>query len=222
MISNCASTSNVNTCEQCAPGYTLVRYSSCYSTNTTNCPLGTLPRTVNGVSFCQVFNLLNCQTNAPDGLSCTTCSKGFTSINGVCFSVISTLPCPNNTCNCQGAYFAGNCYSTQLSNCLATTDNIYCTLCQDQYFLSNGACTRYIKNNDINCNVLAPDGITCAGCNLNYFLNSDFICTRNFQLCTPTCSACPYGFDLFNGNCYSKDPLCLVYNFTQQVCQLCI
>lgn len=192
MIANCLTTANVNTCDQCKQNYTLVRYANCYSTNVTACPLGSLPRTDNGVSFCQPFHILNCQANSLDGASCVTCAQGFTLINGVCFLVQNTIPCQNNNCGCQGAYFGNTCYSTQLTNCLQTTDNFYCTLCNDNYYLSNGVCTKFIKNNDINCNVLAADGFTCAGCNLNYFLNSDFICTRNFQLCPNACSSCPW------------------------------
>ena len=222
MIANCLNTSNVDTCDKCSPNFVLVRYSNCFSTNVTACPLGSLPRAVNSVSFCQRFNLLNCQTNSPDGTSCSVCNRGFTPINGVCFSVSSSVPCPGNSCNCQGAYFGDNCYSTQLANCLQTVDNFHCELCQDLFYLSNGACLKYIKNNDINCNVLQPDGATCAGCNLNYFLNPDFICAKNFQLCPNGCTACPWnGFYLFNGNCYHQDPLCLVYDFGNQVCELC-
>jgi hypothetical protein len=222
MIANCAATANVNTCDQCNTGYTLVRYSSCFNTNVSACLPGTLPRTVNGLSFCQQYNVLNCQTSSLDGSSCATCAQGFTAINGVCFTVQSTVPCPGNSCNCKGAYFGNNCYTTQLPNCLQTSDNIYCNLCNDQYFLSNGACLSFIKNNDINCNVLASDGVTCAGCNLNYFLNSDFICAKNFQLCPNACTSCPWnGFSLYNGNCYYQDPLCLVYDFAKQICELC-
>ena len=52
MLPNCASTTNVNTCDQCMPGFALVRFSSCLSTNIANCPVGSLPRTVNGISYC--------------------------------------------------------------------------------------------------------------------------------------------------------------------------
>lgn len=54
MIDNCAVTSNINTCDQCSAGYVLVLYSNCFSSNVANCPLGSVPRTVNGVPFCQI------------------------------------------------------------------------------------------------------------------------------------------------------------------------
>ena len=52
-LTNCASTTNVNTCDQCNTGYALIRYSSCLSTDIANCSKGSLPRTVNGVSYCE-------------------------------------------------------------------------------------------------------------------------------------------------------------------------
>lgn len=198
MIPNCVATVDVNTCDQCASGFALIRHSNCFSTNVTNCAPGTLPRTVNGVSFCQQFDVLSCANLSTDGLSCATCSPGFTAINGRCFTVQNTIPCPANSCNCQGYYFSNSCYNVQLSNCLQSSDNIYCDLCVDLFYSANGVCTRFIKTNDINCNVLTADGRTCAGCNLNYFLNENFICTKNFQLCPNGCSSCPWeGFSLF-------------------------
>lgn len=120
------------------------------------------------------------------------CSQGYSLINGVCKNILSTIQCSNNSCFCQGYYFQNNCYNIQLPNCLQSADKIYCDLCADLYYSSNGVCLKFIKNNDINCNVLTADGTKCAGCNLNYFLNSDFICVKNFQLCPNGCSACPY------------------------------
>jgi hypothetical protein len=114
MIPNCASTSNINTCDSCMNGYALIRYSNCYSTNVASCLPGTLPRTVSGVSFCQPYNVYSCDTRSTDGASCANCSKGFTSINGVCLVVQNSIPCPGNNCNCQGYYFSNNCYNTQL------------------------------------------------------------------------------------------------------------
>lgn len=222
MIPNCESTTDINTCTSCKSGYVLIRYSNCFSQNISNCPMGSLPRNVNGVSFCQQFDVLNCNNTSPDGLYCIQCNQGFTSINGRCFIVSNTINCPSGSCNCQGGYYFGdNCYMTQISNCLKTSDNIYCDLCNDLFYASRGVCTKFIKNSDINCNVLAADGITCAGCVLNYFLNSDFICTKTFQLCLNGCTSCPVGFELYNSNCYYNDPLCLYYNFTLNACQLC-
>jgi len=76
VIANCVATTNVNSCDQCAVGYVLVGYSNCFSTNITNCSSGSLPRTVNGVSFCQKFIILSCTTLSLDGGSCTNCSQG--------------------------------------------------------------------------------------------------------------------------------------------------
>ena len=53
MLTNCQSTTNVNTCDQCIPGYQLIRFSACLSTAINNCQPGSLPRTVNGVSYCE-------------------------------------------------------------------------------------------------------------------------------------------------------------------------
>lgn len=52
MLPNCQSTTNVNTCDKCNTGFALIRYSSCLSTDTQQCAKGSLPRTVNGVSYC--------------------------------------------------------------------------------------------------------------------------------------------------------------------------
>ena len=70
MIENCKTTDAPNTCDECEAGYVLERYSNCYSTDVENCPLGTLPRTTNGSSFCQRYNLINCVRLSTDGRSC--------------------------------------------------------------------------------------------------------------------------------------------------------
>lgn len=222
MIANCASTTNINTCDQCLPGFALIRFSNCYSTNVSNCPLGSLPRTLNGVSYCQQFLIINCNQPALNSLSCITCSRGFTLINGICFPVQSTTPCQANACSCQGYYFNNLCYRIQQNNCLQTSDGVYCDLCNNTFYSSNGFCVQYTKPDDINCNLISLDGTRCAACNQNYVFNSDFICVRNFQLCPTTCSSCPFnGFSLYQGNCLYSDPLCQIYNFTRQACQLC-
>lgn len=84
-----------------------------------------------------------------------------------------------------------------------------------------GFCYQYTKSDDINCNLYTLDNGRCAACNLNYVLNSDFICVRDFHLCTTPCTSCPTNFNLYEGNCLPKDPLCRVYNFTKQACVLC-
>lgn len=66
------------------------------------------------------------------------------------------------------------------------------------------------------------DGTRCAGCNLNYVLDSDFICVRNFNLCPNGCSQCPTGLQLYETNCLPIDPLCSVYNTSKQACVLCL
>ena len=134
----------------------------------------------------------------------------------------SSLPCPNRNCNCQTYYFNNNCYRIQLANCLKSSDGVYCDLCNNAYYSSNGVCVQFVKPDDINCNLLTLDGSRCAGCNQNYVLDSNFICVKNFQLCPTACSACTYnGFNLYQGNCLYSDPLCQIYNFTRQACQLC-
>lgn len=222
MIQNCASTTNINTCDQCSTGFTLIRYSNCFSTDTANCPLGSLPRTVNGVTYCQQFFIINCNQASLNRAFCQNCSQGYTLINGICFSVQSALPCPSQNCNCQGYYFNNTCYKIQLVNCLVSGDGVYCDLCNNTYYSSNGFCVQFVKQDDINCNLLTLDSSRCAGCNQNYVLNSDFICVKNFQLCPTTCTSCSYnGFSLYQGNCLYSDPLCQIYNFTRQACQLC-
>lgn len=76
LVANCLSTTNVNYCSQCAPGYVLVSYSNCFSTQIASCSLGSLPRTVNGTSYCQVFTIYNCLTLSAAGNSCANCSSG--------------------------------------------------------------------------------------------------------------------------------------------------
>lgn len=223
LIQNCASASNVNTCDKCKDGYSLIRFSNCYFSDTNNCPSGTLPRSVNGSSFCQQYPVLNCETSTAERSSCSVCKTGYTLINGICFSVQNAVPCAGNSCLCQGYYFSNTCYSVQLSECSSSADKVYCDLCNDLYYSNNGVCLKFIKNDDINCNLLTADGLRCAGCNLNYYLSPDFICVMNYQLCTTPCTTCPWiGFSLFNGNCFNEDPLCLVYSFTEQTCKLCV
>jgi len=76
MVANCISATNVNYCDHCAPGYVLVSYSNCFSTQVANCSAGSLPRTVNGVSYCQVYTIYNCITLSTAGNSCLSCSPG--------------------------------------------------------------------------------------------------------------------------------------------------
>lgn len=221
LLPNCAVSNDINTCSQCANGFVLVKYTHCYSSSVNNCSLGSLPRKSNGLNFCQTYSIFNCKTPYIDNSYCQVCNDGYTLINGICFSVQSTIPCPNSACSCTGYYFNNNCYNIKLSNCLQTTDKVYCDLCADTYYSASGVCQQYTKPNDMNCNLM--NGYRCAACNLNYVLNSDFICVRNFQLCPNSCSSCPYnGFSLYQGNCLFSDPLCQVYNFTQQICQLCM
>lgn len=133
----------------------------------------------------------------------------------------STL-CAGNSCLCSGFYLNGTCYNIMLANCLQSADKIYCDLCADLYYDFNGFCSTAIKASDPNCNALSADGSRCTGCNLNYLLNSDFICVTDFQLCSTACTQCPNSnFQLYNGNCYYTDPFCIVYNFTTAVCVLC-
>jgi len=222
MIPNCLATTNINTCDQCMSDYTLIRYSNCYSTNVSNCGLGSLPRNLNGVNYCQQFSIINCNQPSLNSLYCINCGQGYTQINGICFSVQSSTPCPNQTCSCKSTYFNNTCYTIQLNNCLRSSDGVYCDLCNNTYYSLNGFCVQFVKPDDINCNLLTLDGSRCAGCNQNYVLNSDFICVKNFQLCLTACTSCAYnGFSLYQGNCLYSDPLCQIYNFTLQACQLC-
>lgn len=52
MLPHCLETTSVDTCDSCASGYSLIRYSNCFSTNVDNCPLGSLPRSPDGKSYC--------------------------------------------------------------------------------------------------------------------------------------------------------------------------
>lgn len=221
MLPNCIQAVTVSTCDQCAQNYTLVRFSNCYSTDVSNCSLGSLPRTVNGVSYCQVFSNLNCDFPSNDNSFCNTCNRGYTLINGICFLVRSAIQCAGNSCGCQGFYFNNTCYSVQISNCLQSRDGIYCDLCGDNSYASKGACFNFTKADDINCNLLTLDRTRCSACNLNYVLNADFICVRDFGLCPKGCTSCPATFNLYQGNCLPSDPLCRIYNFTRQTCVLC-
>ena len=184
MLPNCASTNNVNTCDQCNTGFALIRYSSCLSTDIGNCAKGSLPRTVNGVSFCEEYSEINCVIPSLDGKTCQVCRQGYQPLNGICFQMPSQpLACPNNQCQCQGYYYQNSCYTITLSNCLQSKDGIYCNLCADGYFISRGFCVKFIKPDDHNCNLLTLDGSRCSACNLNYVLDANFYCVRDFQLC---------------------------------------
>ena len=222
MIQNCQTTTNVVSCDQCSSGFVLIRYSKCLSTDIANCSSGSLPRSVQGVSYCEQYSPINCLIPALGNKYCSTCLQGYTSINGICFRSSSSVPCPGNNCQCQGYYNQDQCYNLTLSNCLTTQDKVYCSLCDDNYFISQGFCVQFVKADDINCNLLTLDGSRCSACNLDYVLDSNFICVRNFNLCPNGCNSCPYNkFTLYEGNCLPEDPLCRVYNFTTQVCVLC-
>ena len=146
-------------------------------------------------------------------------------ILGICFQMSSQpLPCPNNQCQCQGYLYNSTCYAITLSNCLQSSDGIYCNLCSDGYFISRGFCVKFVKPDDHNCNLLTLDGSRCSACNLNYVLDSNFYCVKDFQLCAAQiCTSCAQysNFVLFGGNCLPVDPLCNVFNFTTQRCILC-
>ena len=134
------------------------------------------------------------------------------------------LQCQNNQCQCQGYYFNNNCYSIKLSNCLTSKDGIYCDLCADGYYISFGFCVKFVKPDDPNCNLLTLDGSRCSACNLNYVLDSNFYCVRDYQLCqgNSTCACTFNNFVFYQDNCLPIDGLCRVYNFTSQVCILCL
>jgi hypothetical protein len=70
----------------------------------------------------------------------------------------------------------------------------------------NGICLVPVKQDDVNCNVLAPLRNYCTGCNKNYYLNGDAFCQRFFNL-----TMCPTASGLFyaaGGFCFYNDIRC--------------
>jgi hypothetical protein len=70
MLPNCVSSTNVNYCDECSPGYIVASYIICLSTQVANCSSGTLPRKVGSINFCQAYYVYNCQTLAVKGDFC--------------------------------------------------------------------------------------------------------------------------------------------------------
>lgn len=152
------------------------------------------------------------------GQGCQICLPNYRTLNGICLMIGSNLTCPGNNCQCQGYYYQNTCYAITVPNCLQSTDRIYCDLCADGYKIDRGICVKFVKDDDINCNVLTTDNTRCDGCNFNYVLDPNYICVRNFSIPANNCLG---NFWLYNGICFSRDPLCIVYNFAQMVCGLC-
>jgi len=137
------------------------------------------------------------------GTGCQVCSTNFRILNGICLMITSNSSCPNNQCQCQGYYYQNNCYAITLPNCLQSADKIYCDLCADGYKIDKGTCVKFIQGDNINCNVLAPDGTRCSGCTFGHVLDPNYICVKNFSLCLGapcTAATCFYSnFILYNG-----------------------
>jgi hypothetical protein len=168
-----------------------------------NCPPGSLP----ALGFCQPLPVQNCQLAPSANQTCSSCNPGFTLINGLCQNVKSSTPCTSTNCPCQdGFVFANTCYKTQIAQCNIYRDPVYCAACSFGFVAINGICLVPVKQDDINCNVLAPLSDYCSGCNKNYNLNIDAFCQRFFNL-----TVCPLSTGLFhteNGFCFYNDIRC--------------
>lgn len=85
----------------------------------------------------------------------------------------------------------------------------------------DGICLEPVKQDDVNCNVLAPLSDYCTGCNQDYFLNIDAFCYRNFNL-----TNCPVASGYFypeNDKCLYRDRRCVSVDFRNNsyVCLRC-
>lgn len=121
--------------------------------------------------------------------------------------MLNSTSCPSGTCQCSNGFvFGQNCYRISIDQCNIYRDSIYCAACAQGFVAIDGICLVPVKQDDVNCNVLAPRSDYCTGCNQNYFLNSDAFCQRNFNF-----TICPLPSGLFhieNGLCYYNDARC--------------
>jgi hypothetical protein len=135
LINNCnySQTNNTDICSACNASYVLVNDINCYSSNISNCPMGSLPRIlpISGQQYCQQFQIQNCAIPSQDISYCKVCLGGFQNINGVCNNITNQVSCPNNACKCQYYYYGNICYQFSIQGCLEASDNLYCDLCNN-------------------------------------------------------------------------------------------
>ena len=69
---NCIETSNIDLCEKCDDGFTLVNQRNCYFSDISNCPVGSIPRS----GFCDPNFRENCQSYDNFNEICRSCQSG--------------------------------------------------------------------------------------------------------------------------------------------------